>query len=181
MPSPDEKILVCQLKQGNDEAFKQLFLKYHKKLYHFSKKILKDRDESEGIVQNVFMEIWETRKRLDEEKSFSGYLFKIAKNKIYNTIRKKINEQVYREYIVSENHGNGPSVEDEYNSRHLSITIEKLIDSLPRRRKEVFLLSRDEGLTYKEIATKLKISENTVDTQIRSALNFLRNQFRKLV
>ena len=177
----EEKILIHYLKEGNSKAFEKLFLKYWGKLYHFCKRILKDKEESENLVQSIFMEIWENKSRIDEEKSFSGYLFKIAKNKVYNAIRKKVNEQVYKDYILLNTIKHEPSVESEYYSKHLTLTLEKLIDKLPPRRKEIFLLSRNEGQTYREIAKNLNITENTVDTQIRSALDFLREELYKII
>ena len=179
MPVTEEKVLVFYLKQGSSKAFEQLFLNYQKKLYHFCWKILKSKEESENLVQAVFMEIWENRKSIDEEKSFSGYLFKITKNKIYNSIRKRLNEQVYCEYVTRTGYPDDFS-NDGYESKQMTDIFEKLIETLPDKRKEIFLLSRNKGFTYKEIAQLLKISENTVDTQIRNALDFLREQFAKL-
>jgi len=181
MTSNEDKNLVFYLKQGSSKAFEQLFLHYHKKLYHFGRRILNSREESENLVQSVFMEIWVNRTGLDEEKSFNGYLFKIAKNKVYNTIRKKINERAYRDYITGNNSHTEPAGEDGYESKQWVETVERLIDSLPERRKEIFRLSRDKGLTYQEIAQQLQISENTVDTQIRNVLDYLREEVGKML
>lgn len=179
MPLIEDKILVFHLKQGNPKAFEQLFLRYQKKVYYFCKKILKNREESENLVQTIFTEIWENRGYIDEEKSFSGYLFKAAKNKVYNVLRKKMNEQIYRDYICD---NNSESIsEDQHDNKQLIEILEGLINHLPERRREIFLLSRSEGLTYKEIAEKLQISENTVDSQIRNSLDFLREEFRKVL
>ncbi len=176
----EDNIWVSYLKLGNSRAFEQLFLKYQKKLYHFGYKILKNKEEAENLVQEVFIDIWENREQINEDKSFSGYIFKIAKNKIYNILRKKINEQMYFDYITK--HGNkAEELKTEgYFSHKYEETYEKLINSLPERRKEIFLMSRNDGLTYKEIALKLNISENTVDTQIRNALDYLREKYKEL-
>ncbi len=176
----EDNIWVFYLKQGSTGAFEQLFLKYQKKLYHFSYRILKNKEEAENIVQSVFTDIWENREQINEEKSFSGYVFKIAKNKIYNMIRKKINEQLYFDYITKHGISTEEPKTEEFVSHHTDEIYEKLIDRLPERRKEIFLLSRNDGLTYKEIALKLNISENTVDTQIRNALDFLREKYNEL-
>lgn len=175
MPNED-KILVSHLKQGNPKAFEQLFLKYQKKLYYFCRKIIKNKEDSENLVQNTFLEIWENRQNIDEEKSFSGYLFKAIKNKVYNYIKKKINEQFYLDFI---NEDSEEYSEDQYETKQLVDIVNELIQKLPERRKEIFLLSRNEGLTYKEIASKLNITENTVDTQIRKTLDFLRFEYQK--
>ncbi len=135
------------------------------------------KEESENLVQSVFMEIWENRLSLDEEKSFSGYLFTVTKNKIYNHIRKNVNEKVYKESIAGNPEADDPL---DYESKETEELLEKLIGSMPDRRREIFRMSRDEGLTYKEIAQRLSISENTVDTQIRNALDFLREELARL-
>lgn len=176
----EDNIWVSYLKQGNSRAFEQLFLKYQKKLYHFGYKILKNKEEAENLVQAVFMDIWENREQINEEKSFSGYIFKIAKNKIYNMLRKKINEQLYLNYITEHSSETEELRTEGSVSPQSEEMYEKLINSLPERRKEIFLLSRNDGLTYKEIALKLNISENTVDTQIRNALDFLRKKYKEL-
>lgn len=180
MPYSEDNIWVVYLKQGNTKAFERLFLKYQKKLYHFGYKILKSKEEAENLVQTVFMDIWVNREQINEEKSFSGYVFKIAKNKISNILRKKINEKIYLDYITEHDSNNEELKTDELNSDQSEEIFEKLINSLPERRREIFLLSRDDGLTYKEIALKLNISENTVDTQIRNALDFLREKYNTL-
>ncbi|OFY56924.1 MAG: hypothetical protein A2Y87_05710 [Bacteroidetes bacterium RBG_13_46_8] len=165
------------MKQGSSQAFEQLFLRYQKKLHHFCRKFVTRKEESENLVQSVFMEIWENRLSLDEEKSFSGYLFTVTKNKIYNHIRKNVNEKVYKESIAGNPEADDPL---DYESKETEELLEKLIGSMPDRRREIFRMSRDEGLTYKEIAQRLSISENTVDTQIRNALDFLREELARL-
>jgi RNA polymerase sigma-70 factor (ECF subfamily) len=177
MPSAEDKILVQSIKQGSSKAFEQLFLRYQKKLVHFCRRFVTRKEESENLVQNVFMEIWENRLSLDAEKSFSGFLFTITRNKIYNHIRKTINEKIYKEYIAGNPEAEDPRV---YESKESEEMLAKLIGSMPDRRKEIFLMSRNMGLTYKEIAQRLGISENTVDTQIRNALDFLREELKKL-
>ncbi|MBN1415970.1 MAG: RNA polymerase sigma-70 factor [Bacteroidales bacterium] len=179
MPVTEDKTQVSLLKQGSSKAFEQLFIKYHKKLYQFCKKFIETSEEAENIVQSVFMEIWENHAGIDEEKSFSGYLFTIARNKIYNGIRKKINEKIYREYITGYDTDGEAEASDGLEVKQLSEMLDNLIESLPDRRKEIFLLSRNNGLTYREIAQQLNISENTVDTQIRNALDFLREELGK--
>lgn len=177
----EDLILINHIKLGNPKAFELLFLKYHKKLYYFCFKTLKNKEESEGLVQNIFMEIWANRERIDINRSFYGYLFKIAKNKIYNHLRKSINEQVYKEYIIHRNEGSEYRTEIDIDYNEISNILEEIIGKLPPRRKQIFSLSRNEGLTYKEIGKKLNISENTVDTQIRNALDFIREKIKEFI
>ncbi len=177
----EDLILINHLKLGNPKAFELLFLKYHKKLYYFCFKTLRNKEESEGLVQNIFMEIWANRGRIDVNRSFYGYLFKIAKNKLYNHLRKSINEKVYKEYIIYRNDSIENKTDIDLDFKEISNILNEIINKLPPRRKQIFCLSRNEGLTYKEIGKKLNISENTVDTQIRNALDFIREKIKDFI
>ena len=94
-----DKKLVTQLKTNDITAFEKLFLKYNKRLYLYCFKMISNRFEAEEVTQDTFIKIWEARQNIDENRSFSGYLFKIAHNKLFNLIRKKINERYYKEYL----------------------------------------------------------------------------------
>ncbi len=165
--SLNEKILVCELKKGNSKAYELLFFHYFKKLYNFSYKITRDTQESEDLVQDVFISVWNSRDKLDENRSFSGFVFKIARNKALNLIKQKLTRQIYSQYTSNEESLQGNS---DIEAQEFSKIINASISSLPEKTKEIFLLSRNEGLTYIEISQKLNISENIVDHEIRKAL-----------
>jgi RNA polymerase sigma-70 factor (ECF subfamily) len=170
-----EKILVSLMKAGNSFAFEKLYNVYGKKLYNFAFNIIKNKEDAEGIVQNVFMKIWETRSEINTEQSFSGYIFRIARNMLINQLKKALTEKVYLNYLLTFPEETGFPVEQEINFLELNMEIERLVNSLPEKRREIFLLSRNEGLTYKEIAEKLNISVNTVNTQISKSLEHIRD------
>lgn len=174
--SDEEKILVSMMKAGNSYAFEKLYFRYCKKLYNFVFGICRNREDAEGLVQLVFMKVWEKRTEIDTELSFSGYIFRIAKNSLLNKIKKKINEKVYLDYLLSRPEDLSNSVEKNINFLELNIEIERLINNIPEKRRNIFLLSRMEGLTYREIAAKLNISVNTVNTQISKSLEELRDR-----
>ncbi len=174
-----DKRWVIRLKSGEGKAFEKLYLKYNRKLFNFGYKMLHSKQEAEGLVQDVFLKIWEKRYTLDENHSFSGYLFKIAQNKIYNIFRQRINERYYREYLEEYAESLEHSLEQRFDYKELEKFYNELISRLPEKRKRIFILSRNEGYTYREIAEKLQISENTVDTQIRKSLNFFRQSLRE--
>ncbi len=174
-----DKRLVTLLKANDITAFEKLFLKYNKRLYVYCFKMISNRFEAEEITQDTFIKVWEARQNIDENRSFSGYIFKIAHNKLFNLIRKKINERYYKEYLEEYAETIEKSTEAYINFKELENLLDELTDKLPERRKRIFLLSRNDGLTYKEIARKLNISENTVDTQIRKVLDFFRQVLRE--
>jgi RNA polymerase sigma-70 factor (ECF subfamily) len=180
MTPPQEKILIRKLKGGSVTAFEKLFDYYYPKLVNFSDNFLQDIQESENIAQEVFIQIWELRKNLNEEYSFNSYLFKISKNRILNHLRKRVNQRKYIDFILTKEQSDSNTVLEQIHFNELQNHIELQISRMPARRREIFNLSRREGLTYKEIARNLNISENTVDTQIRNALNDLKRLLIKL-
>ena len=173
--SKEEKILVYLMKAGNSFAFEKLYFNYSKKLYNFAFNILKSKEDAEGIVQNVFTKIWEIRSEINTELSFGGYIFRIAKNMMLNQLRKKIIEKEYLNYLLTMPEDTSLPVEQEINFLELNLEIERIINELPEKRREILRLSRHEGLTYREIAEKMNISVNTVNTQISKSLEHIRD------
>lgn len=171
--------LLKSLRKGDLFAFDQLFAKYSKKLYYFAKGYLDSKEDAEGLVQEVFIKIWEKRKELKEHLSFNAYLYTITFNAIRKFFRKKAREKKYLESYLENFDGthNEPAMDIEYKS--LRELADKAIEKLPKRRKEIFILSRNEGLSNEEIASRLHISKNTVENQMTQALKFLREQLGK--
>jgi RNA polymerase sigma-70 factor (ECF subfamily) len=168
-----EKELIRQLRQGDHEAFTSLYERYWRQVYNFCRLYLSNRSVAEEVVQEVFIKIWESRESIREEKNFKGLLFIITRNRIFNQHRKSVNEDFYKMTVLS-------VMEDSYNmekeieARDLGEYIDRLIEELPSRRREIFNLSRKEHKSYKEIAELLHISEKTVENQIGEALKHLK-------
>jgi RNA polymerase sigma-70 factor (ECF subfamily) len=173
----DESQLVHNLTKGNLLAFNTLYKVYSSRLYRFALGYLKSEDEAEELVQEVFTIIWDKRTDLKEELSFKSFLFTIA----FNIIRKHFKTRAY----LSEYYRSGRSDDEDlqtlnmtaYNSLYQYIT--ELVSQLPERRKQVFIKSRFEGLSIKEIAEELKISHKTVENQLTAALKFIRTNLNK--
>ncbi len=175
---PKEKILLEALRKGNSQAFEAIFYRYYSKVYHFTLKLLKNKEEAEEIVQEVFITIWEKRKKIEPDGSFSGFLFTVTRNKIYNRIKQNLPYQEFNDYLdTNGSYDHSPCRNFEF--EELNEVIRAVINSLPPKRKKIFLLSRIRGLTYKEIADKLGVSVNTVDTQIRKSLDEIRKSLKK--
>ena len=138
-------------------------------------KILKNEAEADDIVQEVFVKIWESRHKLEDNKLLNSYIFTIAYNNSIDLIRKKINNTKYLEYLKNSAVINAtPNVISQIEFNELNIQAEKLIANLPLRQKQVYLLHREDGLTYPEIAERLGISKNTVENHMVKALKYLR-------
>jgi RNA polymerase sigma-70 factor (ECF subfamily) len=170
---------ILALKMGDLQAFNDLFDCYGKRLYYFSIRYLKLEENAEEIVQEVFMKIWNNRLELSAQKSLEAYLFTIARNGILNTIRKSKSEQAYLNYAKI-NPGKNVLLDEELNFNELEKAYHQVIEQLSPRRKEIFLLSREQSLSNAEIAEKMNISVKTVENQMTSAISEIRRNLRSL-
>ncbi len=173
----EDRILIEELLNGNLKAFDLLFNKYAKRLYGFSIRYLKSASEAEELVQNVFFKVWENRNMLKKELSFKSYLFTIAYNDILKFFRSTSYHQAYLNEVVGLSELSNNTVESvEYAS--VLEEVDKLIEQLPDKRKSIFIKSRKEGKSSKEIAEELNMSAGSVDNNISEALKFLRDNLK---
>ena len=159
-----EKELIILLKEGDEKAFTTLYRRYWSKVYNFSRLYLSSILEIEEVVQEVFVKVWESRSLLREV---------ITRNLVFNQFRRSFNENAYKLTVLS---SIMPyyNLEEELTAADLQEFIEKMVKELPPRQQEVFNLSRNAHLTYKEISIRLNISEKTVERHINEALKFLK-------
>ena len=170
--------LVLLIQRDDQVAFYHIYERYFKKLYWFVLKYIKQKEEAEEIVQEVFVKIWESRSKIDAYSSFESFLFTVAYNATISVIRKKASETKYIEHIRSLQHvNNSPDFVDEIYFNELHSKVQSLLNELTPRQKEIFKLSREEGLSHDEIAKKLNISVNTVKKHMANTLAFLKSQF----
>jgi RNA polymerase sigma-70 factor (ECF subfamily) len=168
----NEDQIIRSLSKGNILAFNTLFKAYSGRLYRFANGYLKSEAEAEELVQEVFTIIWEKRAGLKSGLSFKSYLFTIA----FNIIKKHFRTKVYlNEYLKS---GLDADLDlqttEKINYNSLEKYLKELVDKLPPRRREIFIKSRFEGLSIKEISEELEISHKTVENQLTDALRFIR-------
>lgn len=171
--------LVKSLKKGDLFAFDQLFSKYSKKLYYFAKGYLGSKEDAEGLVQEVFLMVWNKRTELKEHLSFNAFLYTVTYNAIRKYFRKKAREKKYLDKFLEDYDGKHNKLVTDIEYNNLLELANKAIEKLPEKRKIIFQLSRHKGLSNMEIAKRLDISKKTVENQIHSALKFLREQFGK--
>ena len=123
------------------------------------------------------MKIWESRGKIDAFSSFESFLFTMAYNTTISMLRKKATETKYIDYIKSLQHiDNSPDLINEIHFKELNARLQSLLEQLTARQREIFKLSREEGLSHDEIAKKLDISVNTVKKHMTNTLAFLRSQ-----
>ncbi len=176
----EERELILLLRQGSEDAFTVLYERYWRQVYNFSRLYLTNADAAEDVVQEVFVKIWETHEFLREDDHFKGLLFIITRNLVFNRHRKNLNEDFYKVTVLAALE-EAYDVEEEIDARDLREYMDRLIDELPPRRREIFNLSRKEQKSYKEIAFLLNISEKTVENQIREALKYLKKNMMLLL
>jgi len=170
------KELLLLLKEGNMVAFDTIYEQYCKRLFGFVIRYVKNEADAEEIVQEVFIKIWENRRKIDVYSSFDSYLFTISYNSAISLLRKRVHEKKYLEHLKSLQEFDLTSeLMDEIQFKELNEKIQILLEELTPRQKEIFILSREEGLTHEQIAKKLGISVNTVKNHIVSALALLKS------
>ncbi|MDL2221466.1 RNA polymerase sigma-70 factor [Parabacteroides sp. OttesenSCG-928-N08] len=169
----EEKSYLVALSSGSREAFTLLYKTYWQQVYHFCRLYLTNEQTAEEVVQEVFVKLWESRELIHADSNLKGLLFIITRNLIFNQHRRHVNEDFYRMTVLQAME-DSYDMESEIEARDLQAYIDQLIEELPPRRREIFLLSRKEQKSYREIAELLQISEKTVENQISEALKFLR-------
>lgn len=148
--------------------FSDLYLTYYSKLVRFAKEFVEHEEDAENITQDVFTDLWEKRDFITHIENMNAYLFRLVRNRCLDYLRHKVFEQRYMESLQL-------SCEEEAVEDHdTEILIRAAINSLPQRCRDIFLLSRVEGLKYREISEHLGISVNTVECQMGIALKKLR-------
>ena len=167
--STDEKHLLIDLKGGSFQAFERLYNMYSGKLYNFIMR----------LSSGTFIRIWEVHEKVDPASSFISFLCTIAKNLLMNMYQRQTVEYVYNEYLMKSSVDRDSQTEENIDLRFLNEYIDSLAEELPAQRKKIFILSKRQNYTNKEIAEIMGISESTVATQLSLAVKFMREQLMK--
>lgn len=176
--SKDQSV-VAQLRDGDIDAFEVLFNRYSEKLFNFSFRYLGNKQDAEEVVQNVFFKIWTNRACLKPELSFNAYLIQIGKSIIYKMSRKDQRDADYYQYLQVWKKKYHSDTEEAIQLAELRDQLFRGIDHLPKKRREVFLMSRFEGLSLDEIALRLAISKKTVKNHLTQAMHDLKSHLRE--
>ncbi|MDR6193316.1 RNA polymerase sigma-70 factor [Siphonobacter sp. SORGH_AS_0500] len=165
--------LVTRVSNGDERAFRILFHRYRNKLFRFSLRYVKSTAAAEDILQDTFLKIWEQRQSLQPELNFEAYLFRISRNQIFNEFKKSAYHAAFEQF-VSQNAAEHQQTESEVVSNDYQEILQSALERLPPQRRQIFQLSRMEGLSHEEIAQQLNISKNTIKVQINKALKSIR-------
>lgn len=168
--------LVKEIKADNMLAFDVMYKKYCRRVYKFGYSILKSSEESENLTQDVFLNLWENRHRIENNSSIKSYIFTITYNSAISIIRKRAKEFEFYEYLKTQQQINEQPVNIELEYNELKNKLDEIIERLPPRQREIYLLHRVEGLKYQAIAKRLNISVNTVENHMSYSLRSIREK-----
>lgn len=178
MERNEEKYLIKEISEGNEWAFKNLFLLYYDPLCNFIWRYTKSKTVAEDLVQEMFADVWYNREALDPNKSIKLYLYQAVKNKSFDYLK---HEKVVRQYEIEQRDVNedidkqGSLQQDD---EQFIIAARNAIYNLPPRTQQAYILSREDGFTNREIAEIMDVTVKMVEAHISKALDTLRHQLR---
>jgi RNA polymerase sigma-70 factor (ECF subfamily) len=174
----DESILL-RLKNGDEKAFDMIFWKFNPMIYNFVNSILFNKSLAEDITQQVFLKIWEKRATINVEKSFSSYLFTIARNFVYQETERLVYENKFISFYKANENELDNSTFEKIDAGFIESFINEVIAQLPEKQQKVFDLSRRKGYSNREIAKELNITEKAVENHVYRTLQFLKEKMKK--
>ncbi|WP_073294418.1 RNA polymerase sigma factor [Chryseobacterium polytrichastri] len=176
-PTTTEKDLLLRLRDGDQQAFGELYRMYSKRIFINTVKMVKDEDEAQEILQDVFIRIWNNRKNIDPDKSFQSYLFSIAKNLVRDFFRKAALDRKLQEMLIARGTELYDHIESELYHKESNAILKVAIEALPTQRKAIFTLCKMEGKSYDEVAMMMGITVSTVGNQLVKATRSVKEYF----
>lgn len=165
-----EAELIQGLKRGEYSSYETLFKMHYARFVNFVATLISDREAAKDLVQEAFMKVWVNREKLDESLSIGNYLYVLVKRAAINFIR----DRKFAESLTSELLDRSAQSDTALDAKEALRKIESGVEKLPAQRRAVFLMSRKDGLSNKEIADELSLSVKTVERHITLALSDLR-------
>ncbi len=169
-------IVLLQLTESNPAAIEELYNFYYPRLYNFSKSFLKLDNGIDDILQEVFIRIWQNRTKIKTSETFNSFIFTITRNLLLNELRSRFSNQKMKEKVGKLAVPIEYSFIEQSEYHDLKEKVDRSINELPVRQKEIFTLSRINGFSHKEIAEKLNITTKTVEFHIAKSIVLLRKR-----
>lgn len=171
---PPGDVWVRRMKEGDETAFTQLYRQYHPALYLYVLRFCKIPTLAEDLVHDVFLKLWEVRERIDPAQSFTGYLYRIARNHVFKTIQRIATDEALRDQVCRNLESRADALpEDRVAAKQYERLFEEALDRMPAQRLRVFRLCRQEGHSYEEAADMLGISRNAVKKHMVLGMRFI--------
>lgn len=168
--------LMQGIKVDNMFAFDLLYKRYCNRVYKFGYSILKSDAETQNLMQDVFLRLWENRHKVEKDEAVKTFIFTITYNSAISVIRKKAKESEYFQYLNNLQVIYEQPVNADLEFKELTCRLEKIVEGLPIRQREIFIMHKMESLKYSEIAERLNISVNTIETHMCRALKTIREK-----
>lgn len=172
--------IIRRLKQDEKSALDDLFAYYYPRLFHFSKSILKIETDVDDILQEVFVKLWLNRQKIGNAETFNSYIFTITKNEVLNLIRTNIRNNSFKNELFQRSVAEEFQMQSQLEFNEIKSSIDQVVSQLPEKRRQIFILSRTEGFSNKEIAQQLNISEKTVEDHITHAIKKIKISLKEM-
>lgn len=176
-PGHIESEWLRKMAQGDEMAFTEIYHQYWKLLFSVAANKLDNLAEAEEVVQEVFADLWKRRDQINIRQSLKSYLAAAVKFQVYNLLDKRYRQR-HHEQLLQQDHFTISHVEEQYDLKALQEQLQQTTARLPERCRLVYEMSREDGLSNKEIAQSLDISEKTVENQMTKALKHLRTSLK---
>jgi RNA polymerase sigma-70 factor, ECF subfamily len=171
--------LIAGMKSNHHPSYEELYNKYAGPLYVFAANKLHSREIAEELVHDVFIRLWEKRDQIEIQSNVSGYLFRMMRNEILQYLRSTKNTTFIDEMVAIEVVGTEATDENIY-FKEMETQLKSVINNLPDKCREIFVLSREQDLSIREIASHLNVADQTVKNQLTKALTVLRRELKHI-
>ncbi|MGB3800859.1 MAG: RNA polymerase sigma-70 factor [Lewinella sp.] len=179
MKTNSQEAHLARLRDGDLSSFRWIYDQDHAKVYGFCLKLLGSPTAAEEVTSDVFVRLWEKRSIIDPSQPINPLLFKITRDYAWNYLKRETRKsKQHEQYRALQEATAGATVESDLVFRDYLRIAESAIDQLPGRQQEIFKMRYESGLSNRQIATKLELSESTVRVQLSRASNFLRDFFK---
>jgi RNA polymerase sigma-19 factor, ECF subfamily len=166
--------LLKLMREGDKAAFAQIYERYWEPMFLYSAKVIRSRDDAGDILQEVFISLWKRREELTLTSQLAPYLFRCVRNLSIKYIQKNVLREDFLETLTAACSNLGQEHRPPFELKELETQINQAVSKLPAKMQEVYLLSRRDHCTNKEIAARLGIAETTVKKQMSNALKVIR-------
>lgn len=174
-----DRDLFSRIARGDEAAFREFFHSYNVRLYPFLLGLVKSESDAREIVQDVFLKLWLGRDKLPTVENPAAWLTTLATHAAYDHLRKQARYEIALSRLESLQPDPGEAFWVGMDARELKNLLAEALRQLPSRRRKIFQLSKIEGLSRKEVAERLSISENTVRNQLAEAVDFVQDYIKK--
>ncbi len=181
MKDNKEVKIVSQLIDGDEKAVDWIVSNYRLRLLNFIQQSLPKEEDVESLVQEVFLIIWNKRKTLKQDASLEAFIFTVARNLMIDHMRKLIRQRKYIEETIASSQDIDDSTVESIEYKEVEQQVFKCIEELPAKGREIFMLNKMEGMSYKAIAQMLGISEHTVNAHMYNSTKILKKNLKELI